>query len=152
MADLPTNNLKMLTLVTPEGRLELSLADGPVTPPTADQVVVKVLAAPINPSDLGLLVGAADMSTARATQKNGHPAVEADIPPAGMRAMAGRVGEAMPIGNEASGVVIAAGVVIREVCVEPQESHRYSLVVVGRAVSATSDDHSRHKRCHADDH
>ena len=109
MADLPTNNLKMLTLVTPEGRLELSLADGPVTPPTADQVVVKVLAAPINPSDLGLLVGAADMSTARATQKNGHPAVEADVPPAGMRAMSGRVGEAMPIGNEASGVVIAAG-------------------------------------------
>jgi NADPH:quinone reductase-like Zn-dependent oxidoreductase len=109
MADLPTNNLKMLTLVTPEGRLELSLADGPVTPPTADQVVVKVLAAPINPSDLGLLVGAADMSTARATHKNGHPAVEADIPPAGMRAMAGRVGEAMPIGNEASGLVIAAG-------------------------------------------
>jgi NADPH:quinone reductase len=109
MADLPDSNLQMRTLVTQEGLLELFLTQDAVTPPTADQVVVKVLAAPINPSDLGLLVGGADMSTARATQKNGYPAVEANVPPAGMRAMAGRVGEAMPIGNEASGLVIAAG-------------------------------------------
>lgn len=109
MADLPASNLQMLTLVKPEGILELSLADVPVHAPREDQVVVKVLAAPINPSDLGLLVGAADMGTARATTRNGHPAIEADVPASGMRAMAGRVGEAMPIGNEACGIVIAAG-------------------------------------------
>lgn len=109
MTDLPTSNLQMLTLITPEGKLQLSLADAPVQAPREDQVVVKVLAAPINPSDLGLLIGAADMSTARATTQHGRPAIEAEVAPAGMRAMAGRVGDAMPIGNEASGVVVAAG-------------------------------------------
>lgn len=109
MTDLPTRNLQMLTLIKPEGKLELSLADVPVQAPRDDQVLVKVLAAPINPSDLGLLVGAADMSTARATSFNGHPGIEAEVSPVGLRAMAGRLGDAMPIGNEASGVVIAAG-------------------------------------------
>ena len=75
MTDLPTSNIQMLTLITPEGKLHLSLADAPVQAPREDQVVVKVLAAPINPSDLGLLVGAADMSTARATQQHGRPAI-----------------------------------------------------------------------------
>lgn len=109
MADLPTTNLQMLTLVKPEGQLELSLVNAPVQPPREDQVLVKVLAAPINPSDLGLLVGMADMTTARATTINGLPAVTAEVSAAGMRAMAGRVGDAMPIGNEGSGVVVAAG-------------------------------------------
>ena len=92
-----------------EGQLEVFLDRETVTPPAENQVVVKVLAAPINPSDLGLLVGAADMSTARQTEVSGGPAVVADIPPAGMRAMGGRVGDAMPVGNEGAGVVIAAG-------------------------------------------
>ena len=109
MADLPTQNLQMVTLVKPEGLLELSLAEVPVQAPRPDQVVVKVLAAPINPSDLGLLVGASDISTARAISRNGHPAIEADVPASGMRAMAGRVGDALPLGNEGSGIVVAAG-------------------------------------------
>ncbi len=109
MSDMPTRNLQMLTLVKPDGHLELSLAEVPVQAPREDQVLVKVLAAPINPSDLGLLVGASDMTSAKATIINGHPGVVAEVSPIGMRAMAGRVGEAMPIGNEASGVVIATG-------------------------------------------
>ncbi len=109
MTDLPTQNLQMLTLVKPEGLLELSLAEVPVQAPRPDQVVVKVLAAPINPSDLGLLVGASDISTARAISRNGRPAIEADVPASGMRAMAGRVGDALPLGNEGSGIVVAAG-------------------------------------------
>lgn len=109
MSDMPTRNLQMLTLVKPDGHLELSLAEVPVQEPREDQVLVKVLAAPINPSDLGLLVGASDMTSAKATIINGHPGVVAEVSPIGMRAMAGRVGEAMPIGNEASGVVIATG-------------------------------------------
>ena len=109
MADLPATQLQMQTLVKQEGQLELSLAEVPVQAPRDDQVVVKILAAPINPSDLGLLVGASDMATARATQINGRPGIAAEVSPVGMRAMAGRVGEAMPIGNEASGIVVAAG-------------------------------------------
>jgi NADPH:quinone reductase len=109
MTDLPATGLTMLTLVKDSGELELSLAQTPVAAPKDHEVVVKVLAAPINPSDLGLIVGAADMSTARASSRDGSPIVTADVPPAGMRAMAGRIGEAMTIGNEGCGVVIAAG-------------------------------------------
>lgn len=109
MADVPEKSLIMKTLVKPEGQLEVFLEEAGVEAPGENQVLVKVLAAPINPSDLGLLVGAADMSTACQTEHGGRAAVTADVPPPGMRAMAGRLGEAMPIGNEGCGVVIAAG-------------------------------------------
>lgn len=109
MADLPTTSAQLKTLAKSEGVLEVFMDEVAVEAPGDNQVLVKVLAAPINPSDLGLLVGAADMSTARATEINGHKAVAADVPPPGMRAMAGRMDEAMPIGNEGCGVVIAAG-------------------------------------------
>ena len=109
MTDLPATNLTMLTLVQPEGQLELSLARLPLDAPKDHEVVVKVLAAPINPSDLGLIIGGADPSTGRASERDGLPVATFDVPPAGMRAMAGRVGEALAIGNEGCGLVIAAG-------------------------------------------
>lgn len=109
MTELPRDNLTLLTRITEDGRLELFFERRPVASPRAHEVLVKVLATPINPSDLGLLVGAADMATARTEDRGGLPAVIADVPPAGMRAMAGRIGEALPIGNEGCGVVIAAG-------------------------------------------
>jgi len=109
MTDLPADNLTMLTLVKEGGELEISLARRPMPQPRDHEVLVKVLATPINPSDLGLLVGAADVRTARASQRDGLPVITADIPPAGMRAMAGRVGEAMPIGNEGCGTVVKTG-------------------------------------------
>jgi NADPH2:quinone reductase len=109
MTDVPAENLVMLTLVKPEGVLEVSLARQPMPQPKDHEVLVKVLATPINPSDLGLLVGAADASTVRGSQRDGLPVITADIPPAGMRAMAGRVGEALPIGNEGCGLVVRAG-------------------------------------------
>ncbi len=109
MTDLPATNLTMLTLVKPEGQLELSLARLPLDAPKDHEVVVKVLAAPINPSDLGLIIGGADPSTGRTSERDGLPVATFDVPPAGMRAMAGRVGEALAIGNEGCGVVIAAG-------------------------------------------
>lgn len=109
MTDLPADNLTMLTLVKEGGELEVSLARTPMPQPRDHEVLVKVLATPINPSDLGLLVGAADVSTARGSTRDGLPVITAAIPPAGMRAMAGRVGEAMPIGNEGCGTVVKAG-------------------------------------------
>ena len=109
MTDLPATNLTMLTLVSEGGQLEVSLAALPMPEPKDHEVLVRVQAAPINPSDLGLLFGAADMTTARASTRDGLPVVTADVPAAGMRAMGGRIGEAMAIGNEGSGVVIAAG-------------------------------------------
>jgi NADPH:quinone reductase len=109
MTDLPVTNTTMLTLVKEDGTLEVSLAALPMPEPKNHEVLVRVQATPINPSDLGLLFGAADMSTARASTRDGLPLVTADIPAAGMRAMAGRLGEAMPIGNEGCGVVVKAG-------------------------------------------
>jgi NADPH2:quinone reductase len=102
---LPATGLQLRSLITADGRLELSLVEVPVAAPGPDEIVVRIQATPINPSDLGLLVGAADMSTARV---EGEVTV-ADVPTQGMRAMAGRIGEAMPVGNEGAGVVVAAG-------------------------------------------
>ncbi len=109
MTDLPDTNLTMLTLVKPEGELEVSLERRPMPDPAPHEVLVKILATPINPSDLGLLFGAADMTSARASEQGGLPVVTADIPAAGMRAMGGRIGDALAIGNEGCGVVVKAG-------------------------------------------
>jgi NADPH:quinone reductase len=71
--------------------------------------VVRVEAAPINPSDLGLLLGAADMSSARNAGTRERPIVTAQIPESSMRAMAARVDQSLPVGNEGAGVVVRAG-------------------------------------------
>lgn len=109
MSDLPVTNRTMLTEVKPEGVLELYLADLPMPTPKDHEVVVKVQATPINPSDLGLMVGAADVTSARAIERAGLPGIAMNVPEAGMRFMAGRIGQALPIGNEGCGVVVAAG-------------------------------------------
>jgi NADPH:quinone reductase len=109
MTDLPTTNTVMMTLVKPEGQLEVYFERRPMPEPKPHEVLVKVLATPINPSDLGLLFGGADMSTARAGERDGLPMISADVPPAGMRAMGGRIGDALAIGNEGCGVVVKAG-------------------------------------------
>lgn len=109
MTDLPATGLQLLSLIKEDATLEISLVNQPLPSPRDHEVLVQVFASPINPSDLGLLVGAGDMTTLRASQRDGLPVVTADIPAAGMRAMAGRVGEAMPVGNEGCGIVVAAG-------------------------------------------
>jgi NADPH2:quinone reductase len=77
--------------------------------PKADEVVVRLEASPINPSDLGLLLGPADLSTAVASAQDGLPLVKAQIPQGLMKAMASRLDQSMPVGNEGAGVVVAAG-------------------------------------------
>ncbi|WP_315779132.1 MULTISPECIES: zinc-binding dehydrogenase [unclassified Bradyrhizobium] len=101
--------LQLRTLITRSGELELSLVDVPTPEPGPDEVVVRIEAAPINPSDLGLLVGAADLSTVKASGTKDRPVITAKVPEAGMRAMAARVDESMPIGNEGAGVVVKTG-------------------------------------------
>ncbi|MEZ5955460.1 MAG: zinc-binding dehydrogenase [Hyphomonas sp.] len=109
MANLPESGLQIRTLITPEGVLELSLAEVPVKPPGENEVVVRVEGTPINPSDLGLLVGGADMSTAVQGGTAARPTITAKVPEAGMRAMKARIGQDLPVGNEGAGTVIAAG-------------------------------------------
>ncbi len=104
-----TTGLQLHSLVKSSGELILSLVSVDVGEPGADQVVIEMHAAPINPSDLGLLVGAADMSTAQASGTAANPVITASIPANYMRAMAGRIDESMPVGNEGAGVVVKAG-------------------------------------------
>src|SRR5882672_12238618 len=101
--------LQLRSLLKKSGELELSLASVPTPEPAADEVVVRVEASPINPSDLGLLIGPADMSTAKASGTKESPVVTAKVPDAAMKAMAARLDESMPVGNEGAGVVIRTG-------------------------------------------
>ena len=101
--------LQLRSLVTKAGNLELSLANVDTPEPGAEEVVVRVDASPINPSDLGLLFGLADMSTAKVTGTAAAPVVTAAIPPAFMKGLAGRVDESLPVGNEGAGLVVKAG-------------------------------------------
>src|SRR6195952_1829238 len=101
--------LQLRSLIRNGGELELSLASVPIPEPGPDEVLVRVEASPINPSDLGLLVGAAGMSTARISGTRQAPIVTAKVPEAAMKAMAGRLDQSMPVGNEGAGVVIKTG-------------------------------------------
>ncbi|WP_315711651.1 MULTISPECIES: zinc-binding dehydrogenase [unclassified Bradyrhizobium] len=104
-----TQGLQLRTLIRRSGELELSLVDVPTPEPGPDEVVVRIEAAPINPSDLGLLVGAADLSTLQASGTKERPVITAKVPEAGMRAMAGRLDESLAVGNEGAGVVVKTG-------------------------------------------
>ena len=101
--------LQLRSLIKKSGELEISLVSVQEPEPGPDEVVVRVEASPINPSDLGLLVGAADMTTAKETSTKDGPVIRAKVPDAAMRAMAGRLDESMPVGNEGAGVVIKTG-------------------------------------------
>jgi len=110
MADIRTGmGLQLRSLLKQEGILELSLASVATPQPGADEVIVRIDASPLNPSDMGLLFSAADMTTAEASGTAASPVVTAKVSPVVMTAMAGRVGESLPVGNEGAGVVIEAG-------------------------------------------
>jgi NADPH:quinone reductase-like Zn-dependent oxidoreductase len=103
------SGLQLRSIIKKTGELEISLLEVPTPEPSADEVVVRVEATPINPSDIGLLFGAADMSTAKASGSKDAPVVTARVPEKAMRAMAARLDESMPVGNEGAGVVIRTG-------------------------------------------
>src|SRR5690349_12215462 len=106
---VPDDGLQLRSLVKESGEIELSLARVPTPAPQADEVVVRVEATPINPSDIGLLFGAADLATVATRGSGEQCVVTARIPPAAMAAMAGRVGQSLAVGNEGAGTVVAAG-------------------------------------------
>ncbi|MCL2713854.1 MAG: zinc-binding dehydrogenase [Alphaproteobacteria bacterium] len=101
--------LQLRSLITKSGRLELSLPEVPTPQPGTDEVVVRVEATPINPSDLGLLLGPADPAALTASGTADAPRLCAHVPEARMAAMAGRIDQSLPVGNEGAGVVIRTG-------------------------------------------
>jgi NADPH2:quinone reductase len=104
-----TTGLQLRSTVKKEGVLELSLATVPIPEPKPEEVVVRIDASPINPSDQGLLFGGADMSTAELSGTAENPVVKASVPPAALKAVAGRLDQSLPVGNEGAGVVVRAG-------------------------------------------
>ncbi len=101
--------LQLRSLVLANGTLELSLHSVTTPDPGPDEVVVRMEAAPINPSDIGLLFGAADTRSSVLSGSADSPVVTLQIPAHLMPGMAGRIGQSLPVGNEGAGVVIAAG-------------------------------------------
>src|SRR5712672_657529 len=102
-AEIPAEALQLQSLVIADQTLERLLDMVPVSEPGPDEVVIRVEAAPLNPSDMGLLFGGADMAAAVVSGSAERPVVTAPIPDAAMRGLAGRVGPPMPAGNAAQG-------------------------------------------------
>ena len=120
---IPDHALELRTEVTPDATVRLYLEEVDVPQPAEGQVLVRVEAAPINPSDLGLLLAGADPATLKAEGTPERPVLTATLPPAVFRAMTARVGQSMPAGNEGAGTVVAAG------------SDPESAALVGRTVA-----------------
>jgi NADPH2:quinone reductase len=106
---LPDTALELRSLVTSRRTLEIALHEFPVPTPAADQVLVRVEAAPINPSDLGLLTAGADLTNATVTGTPGRPTVTVLLDKAAMAGLSGRVDRPLPVGLEGAGTVVAAG-------------------------------------------
>ena len=101
----PDTGLQLFSTVTDDGRLELSVKPVPIAALAEDEVLIRVEATPINPSDLGLLIGVAD--TSQLSAQGG--VTSAPIPEKLLGRVAARKGVAMPVGNEGAGTVVAAG-------------------------------------------
>ncbi len=100
---------ELRSLITADGKLRLSLEPITVSDPGPGEIVVRIEAAPINPSDLGVLMGPADAATLRAEGTAAQPVLVADVPADRMAAVQLRVGRAIPLGNEGAGTVVRAG-------------------------------------------
>src|SRR5262249_18062351 len=95
--------LELRSLIRKSGELELSIVKVPVPEPGPDEVLVRVEASAINPSDLGLLVRPVDMSQAKSTGSGEGVVVRASVPSAALPFLAARLDQAMPVGNEGAG-------------------------------------------------
>jgi NADPH2:quinone reductase len=115
MSDLVgLTGLELRSKIASDGRLELWLEEAAVPELANDEVLIRVEAAPLNPSDIILLFGPADLSTIQAIGSPDRPAVTASVPQPRLAAVSGRLDQAVTVGNEGAGVVIEAGADMRE--------------------------------------
>ncbi|WP_137297828.1 zinc-binding dehydrogenase [Psychromonas sp. SP041] len=106
---MTNTNIQLTSTISEDNKLTLALQDIDMPQPNADEVVIRIEAAPLNPSDLGVLFSAADLSTAVQSGTENSPVVTADVPAQFMPSLKARVGKATPVGNEGAGTVVAAG-------------------------------------------
>ena len=122
--ETPRFGLELHSLITKSGELKLSIDRVAIPVPGPDEVVVQIMAAPIHPSDIGLLLGPADISTAHLAGEGQHAVTTATIPEAKMPSMKLRLDQSLPVGNEGAGMVVEAG------------SSAEAQALMGRAVAA----------------
>ncbi|MGZ6035645.1 MAG: NADH oxidase [Myxococcaceae bacterium] len=134
-SEVPSEGLQLRSTVQAEGMVEVALVRVPIPHPQADEVVVRVEASPINPSDLRVLFAGADVGRARPGITAELPSVRAPLAPGPLRAAAARVGQAMPAGNEGAGIVVAAG------------SSAEAQALLGQAVGVTGGEMYSQYRC-----
>jgi len=102
---IPTRGRSLRSTISSSGELRLELAERDVGEPGGSEVVVAVEASPINPSDLGVLLGA----VAPAALRPDGPDLVGMIPEAALALYRDRLDKPLPVGNEGAGTVIAAG-------------------------------------------
>ena len=107
------SSLELRSKMTSSGTLELSLAETVVREPEADELVVRIEAAPLNPSDIGTLIGPADPSSFHSEGSADRPLTIARLPPERMGAVQARLDTALPAGNEGAGVVVKSGAALK---------------------------------------
>ena len=105
----PLRGLQLHSLLHADGMQDLFLEDVAIPEPGPEEVVLRIEAAPVNPSDIGVLIGGADVGKATVIEIGGRPALRMPVPERAMRAFAARVGLPIPCGNEGAGTVVRAG-------------------------------------------
>ena len=128
-----STTLEIRSRVSREGELRLWLEEVPLPRPSPNELVVRVEAAPLNPSDQILMLGSVDPTTLRASGTVDRPIIEGRVPPERLTAMSGRLDQALPVGNEGAGTVIGAG------------SEVTSLIGRVVAIRATTGAYARHQ-------
>jgi NADPH2:quinone reductase len=104
------NSKEIRSNVTSEGNIEISIASVEKPIPAENEVLIKVEASPINPSDLGLLISfAADLDSLNVTGSGDETVAKMKVHPGLMKAMAPRLDQSMKVGNEGGGVIEGAG-------------------------------------------
>jgi NADPH:quinone reductase-like Zn-dependent oxidoreductase len=106
---LPETYMQMVSTLTEEGVLRMELVEKQMPDPKPGQIIVRVEATPINPSDHGVMFGWANMAAAASSGSGKQTVLTAPVPEQGMRMMKARIGQALPVGNEGAGTVVAAG-------------------------------------------
>jgi NADPH:quinone reductase-like Zn-dependent oxidoreductase len=106
---LPETYLQMISTVSTDGELQMRLVEKKMPTPGPDEVLVRIEAAPINPSDQGVMFGWSLMDKATSTGTGVDTILKAPVSDRGMQVMQARVGQDLSIGNEGSGTVVAAG-------------------------------------------
>ena len=109
MASNTETGLQIRSLVKKSGVLEVSLVSVPTPESAADEIVIRVEATPINPSDIALLLGPVDMNTAKQSGATASPVLTANILERAIPALSARFDQSMPVGNEGAGTVVKAG-------------------------------------------